>query len=309
MFNWLDNLLAFNYKNLADEEKINQAILEYQYSFLEKVCNLYNIKCKDIITKSYNILKYAFLNGHCGIAKIDGKYYVGMGSYVGNELDKDGIPTEYTITFLDGTQYTGKIGKDIVVLWYNNIARSNKSYLGRLSYMLADVDASLNYNIKFSRVCPIPIVSTDIEMKSMEKIMDNLFNGVMKIFKKTNVKDFLSTSATRDKDTLDLTNPSTSVYIQHLSRFHDELLIRACLELGVFVSSRDKGAQLTDKELSAFADYCVISSDDTYNMLLEWAEECKRVFDIDIEVTPKAFVYTEKEVAENEDTKGGANNE
>lgn len=297
-----DSILVGNYANFEDETKQKLRIAEYQKALLEKVSNLYTIDCEEIATPDFMILQYAFLNGHCGLTKLsDGKYHAGIGQYTGTNLNPEGLLDEYTITFANGETYTGKVGKDVVVLWWNNLAGSQSEMLGRYAYMLADTDCSMVYNIKYSRVCPIPIVENDIEENSMKEVINNLFNGVTKIFKRSNVTDLLGANANKQNNTLDLTQPQTAVYLQNLSRFHDEWIIRACLEFGVYVSARDKGAQLNDKELDAFADYCAISADDTYNRLKDFATECERVFGISVSVAPKAFVYTEKDVANEEE--------
>ena len=61
----------------------------------------------------------------------------------------------------------------------------------------------------------------------------------------------------------------------------------------------------------AFADYCAISADDVYNRLLDFAKDCKNVFGLEVTVTPKKFVYTEKDVEKDEDIeqKEGAEHE
>ena len=280
--------------------------IEYALAFLEKIGNLYDIVCDDIKTDSAKILQYAFLNGHCGLAKIDNEYHVGMGVFTG-KLNKDGIGTEYTITFLDGTQKSGTIDKDIVVLQWNNILHSTRNVMNNIAYMLADCDTSMIYNIKYSRVCPIPIVNSDIEEKSMKKVIDDLFRGVTKIFKRANSTSLL-VNQTNVKDTLDLTKPETTTYLQNLSRFHEDWLQRACLELGINVSIRDKSAQLTSDELNSFKDYCAISADDTFCQLKEFSKKCKEVFNLNVKVKPKSFIYTEKDIENEERENKDGNN-
>lgn len=135
----------------------------------------------------------------------------------------------------------------------------------------------------------------------MEKVLENLFNGTRKIFKRTTASGLFGDNVANRQNTLDLTNPQASTYMQNLSRFHDELILRICLEFGVYVSSRDKGSQMNNRELSAFADYCAITSDDTYNQFLKAFRKIKEIFGVDITCTPKAFVYTEKDVKADED--------
>lgn len=318
MFDILSCVPGFNtFSNMFKNQKNDELLFdvrarEYGLSFLEKISNLYSIVCKEIETKDYRILQYAYLNGHCGLAKFDedNKYHVGIGTFVG-QLTPDGYMDEYTITLPNGWQKTGKIGKDIVVLLYNNISHSQSLYMGWLSYMLADTDVSMLCTSKYSRLLPIPVVENDIEKKSMEEVLNNLFNGVCRVFKRQNTKGLLTNGATSESNILNITNPQATTYMQNLSRYHDELIIRASLEWGVYVSARDKGAQLNDKELQAFADYCAISADDVYNRLLDFAKDCKNVFGLEVTVTPKKFVYTEKDVEKDEDIekKEGAEHE
>ena len=64
------------------------------------------------------------------------------------------------------------------------------------------------------------------------------------------------------------------------------------MEHGIVVTSRDKGAQLNESELNAFADYSAISADDTYNNLIRFANDCKEIFNIDVSVSKKEFTTT-----------------
>lgn len=296
-----------NINNIDDESKHITHIQEYNLSFLEKISNTYNIECEKLKTESARILQLAFLNGHCGIAKFNDGFYVGSGEYVGEHIDKNGFLNKYMITFENGETYTGEVNKDIVVLHWNNLQHSQVNLLQWFSEMLADTDLSMKYNIKYTRVCPIPIVRTDIEEKSIRNVIDNLFKGKLAIFKRSSAIDLMQND--REHNTLDLTQPQATTYLQHLSRFHDELIQRICLEFGVYVSVRDKGAQLNNAELGAFSDYCAISSDDTYNQLLKWSKKCKEVFNIDIKITPKSFIYTENDVRNNENEMENEKNE
>lgn len=273
----------------------------HAFNFLEKICNLYEIESKDIGTKSYNILKYAFINGHCGLAKFpDGKFYVGTGTFSG-ELDADGFGKNYLITLQNGKTFYGEIGKNVTVLKWNNLALSRYPDLLFYASMLGKTDKSMEYNILYTRTCPIPIVENDLEQKSIEEVVSNLLSGKISIFKRASKRQLQDDNSQLKKDVLELTNPQASVYMQNLSRFSDEMTIRIMRELGVYVSERDKGAQLNDKELNAFKDYCAISSDDTYCMIKEWINESKKVFDIDITVKPKNFVYTNDDIANEEE--------
>lgn len=296
----IDNRFLIPWRDKDNEEREQIEYFIYYFSALSKVMNLYEIMCDEIATDGYNILKYAFINGHCGLKKFsDGKYYVGMGSYAG-QPDADGYGKNYIVSLLDGRVEQGKIGEDVVVFRYNNIGFPMFEKLNYYADMLAKTDTSINYNVLYTRVCPIPIVETDNEKKSLEEVVKNLFKGKLSIFKREQRRGIgLYDDKVQEKNMLELTNPQASEYLQHLSRFHDEMLKRMSMDFGVQITERDKGAQLNDKELDAFKDFCAIGADDTFCMLKKFAEEVKNIFNLDITVRAKNFVTTEEDIKDD----------
>ena len=266
---------------------------------LEKIGKLYDIK-GDSATQSAHILQMAYINGHCGCAKLkDGKYYVGIGSFTGNIMP-NGLMKEYTISYPNGEIINGEVGKDIAIFnWYNTY-RSNLLFEKTTSNLLTETDISIKYLIMNSRLCPIPIVENDTEEKSIKEVLKKMYDGVPLVFKRRQKSDIFE-QVQNVKQTLDITQPNAMIYLQNLSRFRDELIIRWCMEHGIVVTSRDKGAQLNESELNAFADYSAISADDTYNNLLRFASDCKNIFNIDVEVSRKNFTNTNDSVVTKED--------
>lgn len=299
MFNFLFS--PGNMKRKPDECIKNILEDTHLLGWLEKVCNLYDIESEEIETKAYFILKYAFLNGHCGLAKFpDGKYYMGVGTYSG-ELDADGYGEDYIITLQNGKTYKGKIGEDVVVLKWNNLALSQFTRIQWLAQLQAETDISIKSSIIYSRLLPIPIVDDTVDEKSIVKVIKDIFEGKLSIVKRASKRNYYGNGEVDRQNTFDITNPANTAYIQNLSRIKDELIVEGCREFGIYVSSRlDKGAQLNNKELSAFEDYVAISSDDTYNQLLTFAEECKKVFGIDVTVRAKNYTHTEEDVVDND---------
>ena len=287
--------------NFFKNREISKDFSENMYFnlLLEKIGNLYDIK-GDIATQSAHILQMGYINGHCGCAKLkDGKYYVGIGSFTGNIMP-NGLMSEYTITYPNGEIINGEVGKDIVIFnWYNTY-RSNLLLEKTTSNLLTETDISIKYLIMNSRLCPIPIVENEQEKKSLEDVLKKMYDGIPLIFKRRQKSDIFE-QGQNVKQTLDITQPNAMIYLQNLSRFRDEIIIRWCMEHGIVVTSRDKGAQLNESELNAFADYSAISADDTYNNLLRFASDCKNIFNIDVEVSRKNFTNTNDSVVTQED--------
>lgn len=275
----------------------------YADELLEKVCNLYEIKMDVGNRQKGDLIKYALLTGMSAVCEHKGSLWIGSAQYSDNALLPDGTRTKVIVRFQDGATETKTVGKDVALFWWNNLRRPQHMRISWYADMLSHTDVSLKYNLLYSRVCPIPIVESQNDYNGMKVILDSLFKGKFQIFKRTSNPNKFSN--VKQDSILNITNPQTSVYIQNLSRLHDELLVRFCLEMGVYVSSRDKGAQLTDKELSAFSDYCTISADDTLTQLNLFSEEVKSIFGIECDIKPKAFVYTQKDIEKEQEASYG----
>ena len=209
-----DNKFLLPWRKRENDKNEDVNYNNYIFSFLSKIMNLYEIECDDIETPSYNILKYGFINGHCGLKKFeyDGKYHVGIGTFSG-ELDADGYGKEYIITLLNGISERGTIGKDIVVFKWNNIGFSMFPRLEFTADMLSKADTSILYNIVYTRVCPIPIVENENEKASMKEVISSLLKGEISIFKREQKTHGFYDDTKNDaykKDMLELTSPQSA---------------------------------------------------------------------------------------------------
>lgn len=288
----------FNFEVDKKNEKNDIIRNEYTALFVEKITNLYKIKSEKIKMRSELITLMCLVNGHVGCTynKEKDKLIFGMGNFT-SAMDEDGFK-EYTFTTLDGKQtYSGKVGEDILVLSWFDICIKPIYMLKRYCDMLAKIDVSMELLTLYTRLLPIPIVRDDQEQKSLETVLDGIYSGVRKVFKREQYADLFDTSAkTKENNTLDITSPQATVYIQNLSRFHDEMVIRICLEFGIHITARDKGAQLNENELNAFQDYSALSSSDTWENIQRFKQECKDVFAVEIEIEKESFVTTNDEI-------------
>lgn len=281
------------FKDLGDKTKYLETIREYTEEFLDKVANLYNIKLN---IKLYNrdvsdLLTIAYCTGMSVLAPYKDGYVIGVGTYVGT-LMPDGRMDKVKVALKNGEVFEKPV-EEVAVFEWNNLRTPRTMWSSRFANKLADVDVSLDYNVLYSRLCPIPVVDTDNEKKSLETVMENLFNGVMKVFKRTTTFDRLAGG--RGTEILNLTQPEASNYIQNLSSIHDEYIIRVCLELGICLNSKDKKAQVNNKELGAFSDYACLSGKSQQRQLELFAQDCERL-GITCEWSASPCVYTEDDI-------------
>lgn len=271
-------------------------------SLIIKKSNLYTKKGLDDIPTA-RLMEYKTINGHCGVFKKDGKYYCGIGNFNG-VINAYGDGDRYLCTLENGETFDGVIGKDIVVLWNNNQHKSNLPFLIQHANMLTEIDSSMLINIINSRVIDVPVVATDDEKRAFDNVMKDIEKGKKISYVNSRTSNPFTERTNNDIPMVKLTHPETVGYLQHLSRFHDEWLKRAYLEMGVYISNKDKGAQLTTQELDDFKAYCTIGQDDEFEMLKKFCDDMKKVFDVDVEFIPKSFIQTEKDLEKIEESEG-----
>lgn len=295
------------FKDLDGKEQRELRIAEYNDSFADKVCNLYDIVIPDLVNRdSAALLAIAYKEGRAGLVKYKDGYAIGSAAYIGSNPDVDGILNKVKITFKNGESVEVD-RKDAAVLHLNNIQKPMTYMISRYSNMLSDIDCAMMYNINFSKLCPIPIVETDVEKKAMSQIIENLFNGVVNIFKRANLR----TVSTGDGKvpTLDLTNPQASTYISNYSSVHDDIILRVCAEMGINLNTKDKKAQVNNGELSGFSDYACLSGKSLKRQLDIFVKQCKDNLGIDVTATPSEFVYTEDDIRQEFEAEFSTDNE
>lgn len=285
-----------------DEQRQKYRIQMYMDDIWNMLSVLVNIDHDEFRQRPTEIAKLLFSCGMIGLVKCENGYWFGKAGYAG-KLDKNGEGTKAVVSFGDGSVFTGTINKDVVLLRANTLGSSRLPMVSRYSYMLADCDLSLVYNLLYSRVCPIPIVRTDTEQRSLTTVIENLIKGKMSIFKKDTIDpSMLGLSNGNQENMLNLTNPATSEYLQHLNRLHDEIMVRLALDMGVHVSARDKGAQLNESELQAFNDLASVKGQILTCELEQFKKDCLECFGIEPVAEVRKYIYDEQDVTEVEES-------
>lgn len=291
--------------NYIDSEDIRNRnrFNSYFTNFLSKKSNLYRKNgLEDIPTAQ--ILRMKSLNGLVAICKLNNEFVCGYAYGVGKK-NKKGLYDVVNIVFEDGeTVNSQKVNIDCVLLSNNNLMLSDSDFFAWYSKILADTDNSMNVNVVNCRVCKIPIARNDNEKRSIEEASIDVKKGkTVSIVNEQYNDPFDNVNENKDR-MLELTSPESAVYLQNLSRFHDELMKRSFLECGIYITSRDKGAQMNEMELDSFKAYCTIGADDELEQLNIFCDNMKKVFNIDVTFEPKSFVQTEEELEELEEMKG-----
>lgn len=183
---------------------------------------------------------------------------------LGGGLDKRfGTPTK-VIYYTNGGK-AGNLDINNTVVCFNN-ARWFPTYMtiNRFANMLAETDKSIDILTIFSRLLPMPIAETNNQKTELENAIDDVIEGKNKVIKSAQL---------RGVECVNLLDPDQIKNMECLSRLHDELIKRACSELGLSITTKDKGAQLSIEELDSFGQYDAIKLYSPYNLRREFVKK------------------------------------
>lgn len=217
------------------------------------------------------LLKY----GAVCVVEIDGQLTL-CPCTLGGGLDKRFGTPKRVIYYTNGGK-AGNIDINDTVVCFNN-ARWFPTYItiNRFANMLAETDKSIDILTIFSRLLPMPIAETDNQKKELENAIDAVIDGENKVIKSAQL---------RGVESVQLLNPDQIKNMECLSRLHDELIKRACSELGLSITTKDKGAQLSIEELDSFGQYDAIKLFSPYNLRREFVTKVNEKYGLNGSVT------------------------
>lgn len=173
-------------------------------------------------------------------------------SFTGSERYADGFMKDVICFDLAGNEYSFSDWHDNekVLVFFNNILKTPDTFISKYADMLAECDASINNNVIFSRLKPVPVAGDQTTKNQVDLIIrDLLQNKLETVVTGTKLKDIVDGKGSMI-DVINLTNVEHSKYIQHLSHLYDNLLSRFFMHMGLSIDDTGKMAQVTVDEVN-----------------------------------------------------------
>ena len=246
--------------------------------------------------------KYLIMGGCLAIGKLDGKLVFVRGGLGGGELDFYGYPTRFIGATGNGKAVDWKVGKDCIVFWNNKSHTPDLDVL-RTADLLTDIDLSLDLNVYYSRLYPIPCVKDEKERIQVETILSNLQKGgknTTVINKKLDVTDLIEGKA-EEIPVLNITDVENADKIQYLARFREDVKRWYFNRNGHDLQGSSKMAQQSVEEINNNNSISMIYPLEKYEMRQRAIEELNALFGLDMSVTfsPAWLVEYEKFVRDS----------
>lgn len=246
--------------------------------------------------------KYLIMGGCLAIGKSDGKYVFVRGGLGGGELDNYGYPTRFIGATGNGKAVDWKVGEDCVIFW-NNKAHTPDLDVLKTTDLLTDVDISIDCNIYYSRLYPIPCVKDEKEKMQITEILANLQKGgknATVINRKKDVTDLVDGKGD-EIPVLNITDVSNADKIQYLARFREDVKRWYFNRNGHDLQGSSKMAQQSVEEINNNNSISMIYPLDKYEMRKKAVDEFNELFGENMTVTfsPTLLIEYEKFVRDS----------
>lgn len=170
----------------------------------------------------------------------------------GGDLYADGIGSTAIFNSRSGYTYEfedWKANPDIVVS-FNNTLKYPDLNIVKYARLLAEADTSLNLQVLYSRLYPIPLVKDEKTRLAVEDTLSKIDDGRLKAILSNNLKEKMLGDDTPAIDVLNLTQNKDTEYLQYIDHYKDDLLRWFWSIYGMNSSGASKLAQQTVGEVN-----------------------------------------------------------
>ena len=177
----------------------------------------------------------------------------------GGKRYADGLFTTAICYDACGRQYDFRDWRDNpdITVIFNTPLITRDSWIDKNVSILTDIDTSLQTNVIFSRLKPIPIARDSKTRSQIDESLNDIQSGRIK----TILEDVTFRDLATDKkliDVLDLTDVTKSQYIQYLLHAYDFVFSRTCMLMGLDTMDNGKQAQITVDEMARHDDVSLL---------------------------------------------------
>ena len=267
------------FSNLKEKQQKAYRIKSYDELLINTIASMFTYKGMPDTVDIGFMEAMTMLRGLSAIWKHPAYGWIASEAGVSGEPNVYGIGKDIICSAWDGTVHTfsdWQNNKDVIVLWNNSIKMPDMN-IGRYSDMLAELETSINLNILFSRMYPIPVAKDQPTMKAINDSIRNMLDGKLKdgctILSDNAVSRILDSGASID--TIKLTDESKSQYIQYLSHFRDDLFRWFYSLYGMNSQGSSKMAQQTVDEVNQDNNASMIIPHDMLRCRQRFIDELK----------------------------------
>ena len=281
----------WTFASLSTSEKDLARTIEYErylFSLITNMIRYDGIEKTDI--PEYYPEYVAAYRGQYGVFPADDGIVIVPGAYAGR-LDRYGHGRDYIGDTLDGVAWRGTVGVDCFVVPNNPMLMPDSLIVSRYAYMLSQIDISIFYNLKYSRLGKFYRADTDQEKAALEKAIQEMTDGEPIIYVGTQKNTFgdILDETKPSLMPMELTDVKDSEKIQYLSRIHDDIIGRFLAMYGIDTGNINKGSQVLRGELSRMEEAAAVPVYERLRCRKQVWDEINKKFGTDIQPMKSAL--------------------
>lgn len=236
-----------------------------------------------------------------------GGFDFGRFEETGGKLDRYGHLSNGIVTFANGENVTGVIGRDVVPVYLNKMKTKEPNF-ERFADMLSQVDLSMKLNIEKTRLNPIPIFKDQKIRDEIQASIKAIRDGEQKfyLYDTTLASTFgdatNSNTGSSQFDLLNLTDIKDIDKITYLSEFHQDVVERLAILYGFSMSKSNKLAQVNEDEIKGYTELARVYILNMLESIKEGFDNVNKAFGTNLTITlSKPWAWILENPKENEE--------
>lgn len=237
----------FNHNPKSVNDMTNNSFFYYQFQLMTKLKSVLTVDGYPNNWNIDNMWDVLLKNGYIPIVKTDIGTLALEGGFYGQNMYY--MPTNVLVANPVLGNIDKKIGEDGELLYVNyeyNTFQSVMSLINRYAILLANIDCSLNVSLMNSRVAHVFEAETDAQVKSLQKMYDDVSKGNPAVFLKKGLK-----SLSADKDGGYFLNVKNTYIGNDLLLTKRSIMNEFLTEIGINNANTDKRERLNSDEVNA----------------------------------------------------------
>lgn len=237
----------FNHNPKSVNDMTNNSFFYYQFQLMTKLKSVLTVEGYPNNWNIDNMWDVLLKNGYIPIVKTEIGTLALEGGFYGQNMYY--MPTNVLVANPVLGNLDKKIGEDGELLYLNyeyNTFQGVMSLINRYAVLLANIDCSLNVSLYNSRVAHVFEAETDAQVKSLQKMYDDVSKGNPAVFLKKGLK-----SLSTDKDSGYFLNVKNTYIGNDLLLTKRSIMNEFLTEIGINNANTDKRERLNSDEVNA----------------------------------------------------------
>ena len=219
------------------------------------------------------IEKYLITNGQIGFSDKHGNL-VAFTCTDGVSINEYGLGTRL-IGATAINSYDCEIGTECVWGWNNSLICPDID-INRVSHLLEEIATSLEFNLRWSRLNPIPVAKNKSVKTAIQTALEKIFQGELVSVMSDNVLSEIN--GQKGIETINLTDVSTVDKIQYLCRLFDDIYKQWYTRYGLAITTVNQGSQTLKDELHGWDDVSFIEPLDRLNCRKKMIDDLNELY-------------------------------